>query len=58
MANEKRKAKYNIVIPVSRTEMRLIVKDNPNDVDSYTRRNLIHNFFVIKGEDITRNFRR
>jgi len=60
MADEK-KAKqknYNIIIPVSRTEMRIVEKKSQAEVDSYVRRNQHHNFFVIVGKDITRNFRR
>lgn len=60
MADEK-KAKpknYNIIIPVSRTEMRIVEKKSQAEVDSYIRRNQHHNFVVIEGKNITRNFRR
>lgn len=62
MANDKAKPtrykNYSIIIPVSRTEMRIVEKKSQAEVESYVRRNNYHNFVVIAGKNITRNFRR
>ena len=54
---KKERGRYYIVIPLSGREMRIKEVFSPHEVDSYVRRNLIYNYRVFQGKDVTRKFR-